>query len=503
MIGIYSITNSGNGKRYIGQSIDIEKRWREHRWYLRANKHKNNHLQNAWNKYGETAFVFEVLEECEFSVINDKEVFWINHFDSTNNGYNLDSGGNNGKRHSEETKRKMSEAAKGEKNHNYGKTFDEAYRAKLSESNARHFKGKTHSGEARKAMSESKKGKTVSWNKKAVMCLETKSVFDSAQDANKLFSDNLSTNISDCCRGRQDTAYGFHWVFLDDELRAEADRKREARNSKKKKKPIPVLCVETGESFPSINAAHLAYPNLSKESITNACKNENILAGDFHWKLVNERDLTLLSSSQSEDPFNHNYPNGPVVCMETGGIFATAKEACNQFGGKKNPSNVILCCSGKRNTAYGFHWEYLEEENRNKADKYKENKRNTQKNAPKRSVRCIETQIEYPSARSAAIAVNGTKDGTSIIMCCERKRETAYGTHWEFVNQAERERYSENAPKQTKKRRILCVETGAVYDTLKEASLDIAKTKNGGTNIGRCCRDNERTAYGYHFKYVE
>ena len=85
MIGIYSITNSGNGKRYIGQSIDIEKRWREHRWHLRANKHKNNHLQNAWNKYGETAFVFEVLEECEFSVINDKEVFLINHFDSTKN----------------------------------------------------------------------------------------------------------------------------------------------------------------------------------------------------------------------------------------------------------------------------------------------------------------------------------------------------------------------------------------------------------------------------------
>lgn len=58
--GIYSITNTQNGKTYIGSSVNIRIRWRRHKLALREGKHKNPHLQAAWNKYGEAAFVFEV-----------------------------------------------------------------------------------------------------------------------------------------------------------------------------------------------------------------------------------------------------------------------------------------------------------------------------------------------------------------------------------------------------------------------------------------------------------
>lgn len=51
MTGIYCIENTANGKKYIGQASDIEKRWTQHKQKLRNNSHHNPHLQNAWNTY--------------------------------------------------------------------------------------------------------------------------------------------------------------------------------------------------------------------------------------------------------------------------------------------------------------------------------------------------------------------------------------------------------------------------------------------------------------------
>lgn len=59
--GIYKITNIINNKIYIGSSTDIKKRWHGHKYDLRKNKHCNTHLQNAWNKYGEDNFKFEII----------------------------------------------------------------------------------------------------------------------------------------------------------------------------------------------------------------------------------------------------------------------------------------------------------------------------------------------------------------------------------------------------------------------------------------------------------
>lgn len=91
--GIYCIRNLINGKRYIGQSIDICKRWIFHKWELNNNCHVNSHLQRAWNKYGEENFEFIIIELCTQEELNQKEIFWIEKFDSHKNGYNLNDGG--------------------------------------------------------------------------------------------------------------------------------------------------------------------------------------------------------------------------------------------------------------------------------------------------------------------------------------------------------------------------------------------------------------------------
>ena len=61
--GIYKIINTMNNKFYVGSAIDFTARKRRHWWGLRNNRHANNHLQSAWNKYGEAAFVFIIVEE--------------------------------------------------------------------------------------------------------------------------------------------------------------------------------------------------------------------------------------------------------------------------------------------------------------------------------------------------------------------------------------------------------------------------------------------------------
>ncbi len=60
--GVYAITHITSGKQYIGSSYDVIARWGKHREQLRGNRHHCNHLQHAWNKYGESEFAFEIIE---------------------------------------------------------------------------------------------------------------------------------------------------------------------------------------------------------------------------------------------------------------------------------------------------------------------------------------------------------------------------------------------------------------------------------------------------------
>lgn len=98
MIGIYKIQNKVTDKVYIGKSVNIEKRWIQHRCHLNNNVHANDYLQKAWNKYGENGFNFSVLCECEESALDEKEIYYINLYKATDRsyGYNLREGGDGG-----------------------------------------------------------------------------------------------------------------------------------------------------------------------------------------------------------------------------------------------------------------------------------------------------------------------------------------------------------------------------------------------------------------------
>lgn len=90
MIGIYKITNKLNNKAYIGQSNDIERRFREHQTKGEASRIP---LDIAIQKYGKENFLYEVLEECEIEQLNEKESYWITTLETHLKGYNCNAGG--------------------------------------------------------------------------------------------------------------------------------------------------------------------------------------------------------------------------------------------------------------------------------------------------------------------------------------------------------------------------------------------------------------------------
>ena len=93
--GIYRITNKINGKKYIGQSVNIEKRWtNEIASAFNENSTSFSYpLSRAFRKYGIQNFSFEVVQECSLSELNDAEMNWIQKEDSFMNGYNQTLGG--------------------------------------------------------------------------------------------------------------------------------------------------------------------------------------------------------------------------------------------------------------------------------------------------------------------------------------------------------------------------------------------------------------------------
>jgi len=135
-IGIYYIRNKINGKTYIGQSININRR-------VKSGHHGCSAIISAFEKYGKDNFENGVICYCDASELDDMETKYIEEFNTLSpNGYNISKYGdspmrgrtitqehkdsiskaNKGIVRSEETKRKMSESKKGDKNYNFGKT---------------------------------------------------------------------------------------------------------------------------------------------------------------------------------------------------------------------------------------------------------------------------------------------------------------------------------------------------------------------------------------------
>lgn len=227
MIGIYIITNLITGKRYIGQSIDIARRFHDHRC---ISHESNRHLKYALAKYGKENFKYEILEECAESELDEKERYYIEKMQPE---YMTNGGQDSLRRYPDEVRKKISEKAKEQWNNMSdedkkiriannlkgpakGHIVSEETRQKLRDKNL----GKKQSPETikkRKETLEKKKlagyVKTNDANKKKIVCIETGCIYESVKSAAESIGAR-PTSISAMLKGRQKSVKGLHFEYL-------------------------------------------------------------------------------------------------------------------------------------------------------------------------------------------------------------------------------------------------------------------------------------------------
>jgi group I intron endonuclease len=208
MIGIYKITSPTN-RIYIGQSVDIERRFR---FYRNLNCKGQPVLYSSMLKYGSDSHTFEIIEECSHELLNVRERYWQDFYCVLNGGLNchLTSTDELPKLHSQETKDKIA------KSHT-GKTFTQEHRDNLSATKKKttlgknnNFFDKHHTPEFKKNLSNQRSG---SGNPKArlVLNLETGIYYDTALEVSIMLGINRET-FGSWLRGKYPNKTSFIYV---------------------------------------------------------------------------------------------------------------------------------------------------------------------------------------------------------------------------------------------------------------------------------------------------
>lgn len=164
---IYKITNKLSGQSYIGQSLHPFERWYQHA------HGKDSPIQRAIKEIGVSNFMFEILEECDVNIVNDRETFWIDYYHSYGNGYNTNRGEGKKEKINQEIINLPSQV-------------------------------KPRKGDNSKSPVEALDPKTG----------EVLYKFNSIAEAQKFCDCGNSGNISAVCRGRGRTAYGYAWRYV-------------------------------------------------------------------------------------------------------------------------------------------------------------------------------------------------------------------------------------------------------------------------------------------------
>ncbi len=332
IIGIYMITCIANHKRYIGQSIDIKRRFNQHR------RKPPRQMREDFERFGVDAFKFEILEECAPNELDKKETACMNELQPE---YNIKT------------------------------------------------EGCGISDEAREKLRKLKTGVKRPDISRQVKCVETGEVFESIRAAAK-WCNVPNSNIVIPLKGKGRTAGGYHWIYTDEDEEAQLERIRQmpegrqrTEESKEKqrqamtgRKHTPehcekirqshlgqgwksstyekccrkIRCVETGKIFDSIKTAAEHY-GLKRPNISAVLAGKNKTSGGFHWEYVDGKP------PQHRPEKMRRKVSKPVRCVETGVVYESLTKAAEVFG--VSYSAIANAVNGLYETSCGFHWEFV------------------------------------------------------------------------------------------------------------------------------------------------
>lgn len=201
---VYSHTNKVNGKIYIGLTrLNPEARWKNGTGYK-----KGTHFRNAIDKYGWDNFEHKIIKSnLTKSEAGYWEKYYISFYNSIDRryGYNSSSGGEHGGHvQTEETRRKISQ--NGYHDGMKGKKHSDDTKAKMSQSKIGHYVSDSLKDKMRKSALKNRG--------RLFLCLELNRVFDNLDDAFRTTTCPKSAIVS-CCQGKQKQIKGYHWKYVD------------------------------------------------------------------------------------------------------------------------------------------------------------------------------------------------------------------------------------------------------------------------------------------------
>lgn len=192
-----------------------------------------------------------------------------------------------------------------------------------------------------------------------VYCAEDNITYNSLAEMQKL---GVATRALVVAMNKGNNYYnGKHYAFIADKKAMQAIQQYKNKSSKVivEKKFKPVYCLELDKSFKSGTEVQEKL-NISHGNLSRAVQNWDRLIGGYHWCYLKDKDK-LINKFPTLKGCNKKQDNVKVkvMCIETGHIFNSAKEAADFYNIQS--THICRCCSGKEKTACGYHWRYLDE----------------------------------------------------------------------------------------------------------------------------------------------
>lgn len=338
--GIYCITNKINGKKYIGQSVDIYRRWAQEKKMKRLNEH----LLRSMQKYGVDNFDFQILQECSPEDLNALEVKYVELYKTTlpQFGYNKTTGGDS---EFHRTFRPMSQEQKD----------------KISKAN----KGRKPSKEEIEHLKQANIDRSKSM--KPVFCYETNQVYESCANAARTLGLSVDC-VRRCASNKQvSTKDQYHFCYANDKDTFVPDLRNVKERTKESLKKVDrsnyVVSEETRKKLRECQLGRKKSPEeiekLRKANIGKTLSEETkqkIKDHARHGSITEEHKKAI--SEASKKRVRERGICKKVYCIETGIVYDSISEAAKKTN-VGDDTLVSRCCRGKQKTAKGLHFKFV------------------------------------------------------------------------------------------------------------------------------------------------
>ena len=352
---IYLITNNVNGKKYVGQTIhSINIRWIQHKSEAKRGI-PDVYFVRAMKKYGVENFSIQELEQCDNSLLDEREQYYIKLYNSNNNlkGYNSTIGGNSNNRKYEPElilsywQQGFSAIEIAEKLSCCRQTIVTV----LKENNISEFEIRS-----RGVKLNSRK------NKKVVLQYdltgELINIFSCVEEAADITGYGI-TGIREVCNHKISTAHGYIWCHEDEpktieELINELPKKKTQREIEQYD-----LNGNFIKKYDSIAEAAETL-GLHRTSIENALTNKAFNCQGYLWKYVDDSEDILEKVKRNNN--KKDYLKIGINQYTKDGVFIkhydSAADAAKDLDKNGGGSSITKACKGKLKTAYGYKWSY-------------------------------------------------------------------------------------------------------------------------------------------------